>query len=182
MFSASALTEALLSPWLGPALLQDADCFRWTPTSRVGVTAVVLGPQGPAGASGQGPSAPSPTAAPTSLALLPLSPEHWLVGSSCQPGPRVRERLTRGWAPRLPASPGLKSLKPGPRSRQHPTSTIWLLPSRGLCRFPRGQSPAQAATRSELHEDRHGQENAPEEPRGSEPRAQPWTAARPVLL
>lgn len=72
VFSASALREALVSPWLSPALLQGADCFRWTPTSRVGVTAVALGPQGPTGASGQGPSALSPTAAPTSLALLPL--------------------------------------------------------------------------------------------------------------
>ena len=80
----------------------------------------------------------------------------------------VRHRLTRAWAPRLSSSPGLKSLKPGPRSGQHPTSTIWLLPGRGLRCFLRGESPAQATTLWELHEDRHGQKNTPDEPRGSE--------------
>ena len=42
-------------------------------------------------------------------------------------------------------------------------------PRRGLHRFLRGESPAQPTTLWELHEDRHGQKNTPEEPRGSEP-------------
>lgn len=192
MFSGWALREAPVSAWLGPAPFQIAETLFPLDAHLQGrdhscgpgpqETARCRVPRGPPRPRGR---APPPRHGPrgrgcavscgdgrhlTAPSCSSDSPEHWLGGWQLPPDQCLGRRGAG-----LPPSPGLKSLIPGPRSGQDPTPTIRLRPGRASSGGKAQPNPL-GAPRGPSRPEKH-----PQEPRGSEPRAPPWTAARPFL-